>query len=44
MFENDPETEKVALLGEIGGSAEIVAADFIKNAMTKPPRSRPRWP
>ena len=36
MFENDPETEKVALLGEIGGSAEIVAADYIKNAMTKP--------
>ena len=28
MFENDPETEKVALLGEIGGSAEIVAADL----------------
>ena len=36
MFENDPETEKVALLGEIGGSAEIAAADYIKNAMTKP--------
>lgn len=36
MFENDHETEKVALLGEIGGSAEIVAADYIKNAMTKP--------
>ena len=36
MFENDPETEKVALLGEIGGSAEIVAADYIKNSMTKP--------
>lgn len=36
MFENDPETEKVALLGEIGGSAEIAAADYIKNSMTKP--------
>lgn len=36
MFENDPETEKVALLGEIGGSAEIAAADYIKNTMTKP--------
>lgn len=36
MFENDPETEKVALLGEIGGSAEIEAANFIKNHMTKP--------
>ena len=36
MFENDPETEKVALLGEIGGSAEILAADYIRSAMTKP--------
>lgn len=36
MFENDPETEKVALLGEIGGSAEIAAASYIKNVMTKP--------
>lgn len=36
MFENDPQTEKVALLGEIGGSAEIVAANYIKNHMTKP--------
>ena len=36
MFENDPETEKVALLGEIGGSAEIAAANFIRNSMTKP--------
>lgn len=36
MFENDPETEKVALLGEIGGSAEIAAADYIRHAMTKP--------
>lgn len=36
MFENDPETEKVVLLGEIGGNAEIVAAEYIKNNMTKP--------
>lgn len=36
MFENDPETEKVVLLGEIGGNAEIVAAEYIKNHMTKP--------
>jgi succinyl-CoA synthetase alpha subunit len=36
MFENDPDTERVALLGEIGGSAEIEAAEFIKNRMTKP--------
>ncbi|MDQ7026079.1 MAG: succinate--CoA ligase subunit alpha [Anaerolineae bacterium] len=36
MYESDPETEKVVLLGEIGGNAEILAADFIKNNMTKP--------
>lgn len=36
MFENDPETEKVAILGEIGGRAEIDAAEYIKNHMTKP--------
>jgi succinyl-CoA synthetase alpha subunit len=36
LFENDPETEKVVLLGEIGGNAEIVAAEYIKNHMTKP--------
>ncbi len=36
MFENDPETEKVAILGEIGGTAEIEAADYIKKHMTKP--------
>jgi succinyl-CoA synthetase alpha subunit len=36
MFEHDPETEKVVLLGEIGGNAEIVAANYIKAHMTKP--------
>lgn len=36
MFENDPETESVVMLGEIGGNAEIVAAQFIKEKMTKP--------
>lgn len=36
MFENDPETEKVALLGEIGGNAEMAAADYIRSGMTKP--------
>ena len=36
MFENDPDTEKVAILGEIGGNAEIKAAEYIKNNMTKP--------
>ena len=36
MFENDPETEKIALLGEIGGNAEIKAAEYIRDHMTKP--------
>jgi succinyl-CoA synthetase alpha subunit len=36
MFENDPQTEKVVLMGEIGGRAEIDAAEFIKAKMTKP--------
>ncbi|MCS6835080.1 MAG: succinate--CoA ligase subunit alpha [Anaerolineae bacterium] len=36
MFENDPDTSSVVLLGEIGGRAEIDAAEYIKNHMTKP--------
>ena len=36
MFENDPDTEKVVMIGEIGGRAEIDAADYIKAHMTKP--------
>ena len=36
LFEQDPETEAVVLVGEIGGSAEQEAATFIKEHMTKP--------
>jgi succinyl-CoA synthetase alpha subunit len=36
LFEADPETKVVVMVGEIGGSDEEIAADYIKNAMTKP--------
>jgi len=35
-FENDPQTESVIMVGEIGGSAEEEAAEFIKSNMSKP--------
>lgn len=36
MFEADPHTEQVVMIGEIGGSDEERAADFIAREMTKP--------
>lgn len=36
MFENDPETDSIALIGEIGGDAEERAAKYIKEHVTKP--------
>jgi succinyl-CoA synthetase alpha subunit len=36
MFEADPHTDKIVLIGEIGGSDEELAADFITTSMTKP--------
>lgn len=36
MFEQDPETEQVILIGEIGGTDEQKAAEYIAQKMTKP--------
>lgn len=36
MFEEDPDTEAILLIGEIGGNAEIAAAEFIRQHVTKP--------
>ncbi len=36
LFEEDPHTEKVVLIGEIGGTDEEQAARFISDRMTKP--------
>jgi len=36
LFEADPETEAIVMIGEIGGDLEIQAAAFIKENITKP--------
>jgi succinyl-CoA synthetase alpha subunit len=36
MFEQDPKTEAILMVGEIGGTAEEEAAEFIESEVTKP--------
>jgi succinyl-CoA synthetase alpha subunit len=36
MFQADPETEAIIMVGEIGGADEEAAADYIKHYVTKP--------
>src|SRR5664279_2113922 len=36
LFNRDPQTEAVIMIGEIGGNAEEIAAEFVKTHMKKP--------
>jgi len=36
MFEKDEQTEAIVMIGEIGGTAEEEAAEYIKHNVTKP--------
>lgn len=36
LFEADPDVDRIVMIGEIGGTSELEAADYIENHVTKP--------
>lgn len=36
LFQNDPDVDRIVMIGEIGGSSEIEAAEYIEKHVTKP--------
>lgn len=36
LFQNDPDVNRIVMIGEIGGTDEILAADYIRDHITKP--------
>lgn len=36
LFQNDPDIDRIVMIGEIGGTSEIEAADYIEEHVTKP--------
>jgi len=36
LFQNDPAVKRIVMIGEIGGTSEIAAADYIKQNISKP--------